>query len=561
MSLTCEPNKPTPSYLVRRLQQIKRDIGLSPIFNVSTKVTPCIENFVSPTYPCDGNMGKPVTGLTVGCPSGYTITSGYSLDLSGLICVSGVTSANTITVNPPLLHNLSEVSSFDITFDFSSGNTMYTGYTGWFCYSVSNTLPATTLYPTCTPYSSITGNSLTRTFTINNDILNSQQLSSVDNEYTVRSWNKFTSKCMTNNLGNTGITIDTSLPYINADNDCYFVTTVNPPTPLFSYIATDIFENITFVNETLSNFLSSDADGSEIVENSNVFQLRNKPVGGQVVISINGITVDKNQYSVDARNKIVTFLDVTLESRDTIQSYYNTSPLTEESFNDLNDVVRLEVFSVTGITTGVTSSSTATTYTNIVNYNVDNNRNEIFLNEKIDPNVDPVMTINGVNVVYNIDFFKSNFVANKLIMGENTIIKAGDVISVYYYYTGHNNAGDLGILKTNKPIIQWFSNQNIIKSAISNGVFTVEIADRNDPTYSNILNENQPDTTLYNNTLSNYNLEMNPITTTSIKNYIYRVKFTKNYVTQIVNNTYQTETYSKSGSFSLNWDFINNTNF
>jgi len=537
MSLTCEPNKPTPSYLVRRLQQIKRDIGLSPIFNVSTKVTPCLENFVSPTYPCDGNMCKPLNGLTTGCPSGYTLTSG------GTVCMSGTTSANTITVIPSCLHNLSEVSSFDITFDFSSGSTMYTGYTGEFCYSVLKKLPAKTIPPVCVPYSGITGNSLTRKFTINNDI------SSVDNEYVVKSWNKFTSKCMTNNLGNTGITIDTS-PYINPDNNCYFVSTVNPPPPKFSYVNEELFENITFVNESLGNF-------SDIVEGSNVFQLRSKPVGNQAVISINGLVVDKTQYTIDSLTRIVTF-NVTLESRDVIQAYYNTSPLTNENFNALDDVVRLEVFSVTGITTGVTSSATATTYTNIVNYNVDNNRDEIFLTEKIDPNVDPVMTINGVNVVYNIDFFKSNFVDNKLIMNENIIIKTGDIIMVYYYYTGHNNAGDLGTLITNKPTIEWSINKNVMKTLLSNGVFTVEVADRDDPTYSNILKTN---TTLYNNTLSNYTLEVGPITTTSVKNYIYRVKFTKNYVTQTVTNTYQTETYSKSGSFSLNWDFINNTNF
>jgi hypothetical protein len=545
MSLTCEPNKPTPSYLVRRLQQIKRDIGLSPIFNVSTKVTPCIENFVSPTYPCDGNVCKAVTGLTIGCPSGYTLTSG------GTVCMSGVTSADTITVNPSCLHNLSEVSSFDITFDFSSGNTMYTGYTGQFCYSVSNTLPAAIILPVCTSYSGITGNSLTRTFTINSDI------SSVDNEYTVRSWNKFTSKCMTNNLGNTGITIDTS-PYINVDNNCYFVTTVNPPAPLLQYINAPLFQNISFVNESLGNLITTNSDGGDIIENSNVFQLRNKPVGGIVVISINGITVDKRQYTVNQTTRVVTFVGVTLESTDVIQAYYNKSPLTDDSLTKLDDVVKLEVFSVTGITTGVTSSATATTYTNIVNYNVDNDRNEIFLTEKMDPNIGPIITINGVNMVYNIDFFRSNFVDNKLIMGENIIIKAGDIISVYYYYTGYNNAGDLGTLRINKPTIQWSTNQNIMKTLLSNGMFTVEIADRNDPTYSNILKTN---TTLYNNTLSNYTLEVGPITTTSVKNYIYRVKFTKNYVTQRAVNSYQTETYSKSGSFSLNWDFINNTNF
>jgi len=69
------------------------------------------------------------------------------------------------------------------------------------------------------------------------------------------------------------------------------------------------------------------------------------------------------------------------------------------------------------------------------------------------------------------------------------------------------------------------------------------------------------DISVYNNGSSTYSLNIGPITTTSVSNYIYRVKFTKGYRTEIVQNTYTTESISTIGSFSLNWAYINNTKY
>jgi hypothetical protein len=535
MSLACEPNKPSPTYLEILTQKTNRDIGLSPVFNVNTEVVTCLENFVNPSYPCGNGMCEPLTGLTIGCPSGYVLTSG------GTICVSGGTTATTITVDPGCLYNLSIIDDFDITFDFSSGSTMYTGYTGEFCYAMVNSLPATPIPSVCTPYSGITGNTITRNFSVNTDI------STVDNTYRVRSWDVFTSKCMTDEFGmtgTTGTTIDNSL-YIDTDNDCYFATVTNPPKPSLDHIPANFFEGIQFINETIN-----------IVENQNQFLLNSKPLGNAIVLTVNGLTVSGEDYTIDTIDtRLITIVTgITMESTDVLSASYNTS-----SSSDISEVnVRLEIFSVTGVTTGVTSSFTATTYENIVNYNSVNNRTEIYLKDKIDQSVQPRLTVNGVTLSYNVDFFKSNIVDNKLILNEGSVIEVGDVISVYYYYSGLNNPGDLGKIRTNTPTIKWSEEQNIMKTILSNGIFTLEVTNRNDPTFSNIL---KTGTTLYNNSVTSYTLDVEPITTTSIKDYIYRIKFVKNFVASNPNNIYTTESYSDTGSFRLDWSYINNTNF
>lgn len=509
MSLACEPNKPTPSYFIRKQQQTNRNLGLSPIFNVNTEVVACVENFVGPEYSCDNGMCKPTTGLTIGG-------------------------------DPPCLYNLNQVDTVSLTFDFTTGNTMYTGYTGEFCYSVLNSLPSTTILPVCLPYGSISGSSITRNFTINSDI------STVDNTYRVRTWNKFTSKCLTDDNGNTGVTVDTS-QYVDIDNDCYFVTVINPPKPILEFQPIDVLNDITFVNDTLSP-----------VEGSNQILLNSNPIGGKIQLTVNGLNISQSDYMMDTTNsRLITLLNGnTFEEFDVVSASYNKS--IGSSPSGVVDNVRLEFITVTGITTGITSSVSATTYENIVNYNDINNRLEVYLIDKIDGGVEPRVTINGVNLTYNVDFFKSNIVQNKLILNENTVIKVGDIISVYYYYSGINNPGDLGVLRSNRPKINWTTQQNVLKTIFSYGQFTVEVADRNDPSFNNILNSG---TTIYNNTTTSYTLNVGPITTQSVKNYIYRVKFVKNFVTNNPLNVYTTETYSDTGSFRLDWSYINNTNF
>lgn len=506
MSLICKPTTiPTPSLTARILQKVYRDNGLSPVYNVNTNVSPCIEDFTSPTYYMSGAT-KPTTGLTVTSEGVY---------------------------------NLNEVDEFDLTFNFT-GSTDYTNYIGKFCYGMIPYLSSNVIEDRCHEYKNITGSSVTNTFNIT-------EVSPIDNCYLIRPWNKFYSKCLTNSRGRTGTTIDTSkFTPIDTSNDNYFVTIVNPPKPTLSFERVSVFADIEFVNETII----------PIEDGSNMFLLSSPALAEKLVLSVNGITVSNYDYTVNGN--LVT-INGPLETSDVIHAYYNKSISTASSAIPVDDIIKLEIFSVTGITTGVTSNFSATTYSNLVNYNDDNDRLEIFLTEKIDPSTQPTLQINGIDVAFNVDFFKSNVVPNKLILNEGIDLEVGDIITVYYYYSGVNNPGDLGILNTNTPNIKWNTFTNILNNIYNTSYadFTVEVAERDDINYNTILNSG---TTIYINSTSEYSLTIEPITTKSIKNYIYRVRFDKYFVDRY-SNTYKTTTYSDNGSFSLNWNYINNINF
>jgi hypothetical protein len=501
MSLACKPKNISPTYEELLTQQTTRNLGLSSVFNVNTYVSPCVEDFTSPTYYLSGAT-KPMTGLTI-------------------------TSDST--------HNMSEVDDFDLIYNFT-GSTDYTGYTGEFCYEVVGVLPANLIADRCTPFSGLTGSTLVTNY-------DNTEVSTVDNEYITKSWVKFNSKCVT------GLTIDTSDYEVDFSVYDYFVTVTNPPKPSLLESSSNVFSDLNFVSEIIPvTFVGM-----------NSFLLNEKPLGSIIILNVNGVNVVKSDYSVDPTTNVVTLLNgITFEIEDVVQVYYNKTNLTNPFDAALNNRIKMDMFLVTGITTGVTSSFSATTYDNFVNYNNTNNRLEVFLTEDIESTVQPIVTINGVNVLFNVDVYKSNVVKNKLIFSDSVSILAGDVISIYYYFSGLQNPGDLGMLKTDSPAISWSSQQNITRNASSSGEFTVEVAEKGDTTFSTIL---YTGSTSYDADVTSYSLSVGPITTTSITNYIYRIKFTKDYVTSIIMNTYQTTNYSDIGSFILDWNYINNTNF
>jgi len=504
MSLACKPNNPTPSYTARIIQETNRNIGLSSVFNVQSTVSPCVEAFSYPTFTMSGAT-KAMTGLTISSDSTY---------------------------------NLSNVDDFDVVFNFT-GNTQYTGYTGQFCHTLNGYLPHITYTTSCVNYSGLTGSSLTKNIVVGNDI------SIDDNEYVLNSWNIFDSKCVS------GLTINTN-DYSITKDDFYLVTIIDPPKPTLGFTNLNTLGDLTFINE----LLSVPSNGT------NQLLLSYSPVAGTILMSVNGIQVSRTDYTINPSTNVISFLNgITLEQIDVVQVYYNKTLSTGDAFNVLGESVNLELVSVTGITSGFTSNFSATTYNNIVNYNDDFDRLELFLQKDIDLSVIPIVSVNGTIFTWNVDVYKSNVVNNKLIFNSGTLISVGDVISVYYYSSQVTGLGDLGRLRTTTPKISWSVPSNVIRDVSvsgNTGLFTVEVVDRSDINYNTILNSG---TTIYNNTTTYYTIDIGPITTTSISNYIYRIKFTKDYTTSIVSNTYQTEIYSDNGSFSLDWGYINNTKF
>lgn len=516
--LPCNNKRPNPTEKEILDQKTNRDIGLSNVYNIYKDVVPCIEDYENPSYSISGACNVFSGDLTA-----YTSTC------------SGTTYS----------HNLSEVDDITLTFDLYGSN-QYTGYTGQFCYKLGTRLePPVNFSSKCYPYSGITGNSIS-------SVLSLSDIPRYDNEFVLETWNIFDSQCVS------GLTINTSnYTYDDNSKNFYMVGYTNPPEPQLSFIG-ETPVDLTFVNEVIQ----------PLVVGGNKFLLNNTVVGNSVIVTVNGVFMNVNDYTVNSSTTPgITTIDFntgyTFNVNDVVQASYNVGGGNAFDEQQAGSYVNLDIFGVTGITSGFTSSATATTYNNIVNENIINNRYEIFLQNNMNSSVNPIVTINGVNLTYNIDVFISNVVSNKLILREGLTVEVGDVISVYYQSNVNNGLGDLGNQLTNTPTVSWSVPLNVLRGipdsvSASTGVFTVEVAEKSDTTYTTVITSG---VTNYNNNTTDYSLQIGPITTTSISDYIYRVKFTKNYYTTIVKNTYTTNSFSDNGSFTLDWNYINNTNF
>lgn len=492
MSLTCKNTTTNPNINDVIDQNLNRDLGLSNIFNVNNTVSMCVENFTSPFYTVSGACcGIPLTATTYN-PSGCT-------------------------------YNLSLVDDIDLTFDFY-GSLQYTGYTGQFCYKLTSEVNTTR--GRCFSYSGITGTTL----------LDTIRLSKFDNEYRLRTWNIFNPMtCYT------GITIDTSqYRPIDLTQDCFLSTIVNPPKPKFTNIKPDVFNDISFVNQSFD----------EIVEGQNQLLLPSIPVNNTAVVSVNGVVLSSFDYTIV--DSLITFT-IPLESTDIVQVYYHKTNFTKPSEIERRDsLVGLEMLVFTGTTSGVTNSND-----NLINWNNIHGRLEMFLTEDILDNIDPTITINGIQLAYNIDVFKSSVVPNKLNFSDTVTLNINDIISVYYLKTNITNVGDLGDVYIDTPIITWYLDSELSKFNTI-GTFYVELAENTDTSYNTIINSGS---TIYKSGQLVYSLSLGPITTTNISNYIYRVRFVKEFTGRILRNTYTTESISDNGTLTMKWNYINSTNF
>ena len=100
MSLICQPNNPKPKYQARIIQQVNRDLGLSPIFNVNTSVGPCLEDFTNPTYYMSGTTLVPTTGLTETSNNVYNVRTNPAETICSLHTeLSGCEDVDTIQVS------------------------------------------------------------------------------------------------------------------------------------------------------------------------------------------------------------------------------------------------------------------------------------------------------------------------------------------------------------------------------------------------------------------------------------------------------------------------------
>jgi hypothetical protein len=188
------------------------------------------------------------------------------------------------------------------------------------------------------------------------------------------------------------------------------------------------------------------------------------------------------------------------------------------------------------------------------NKNTITNNYEIYTTQPIDPNNAIFLTINGVEMVQDRQFYLSTSQQNRIILDKTYAnpINVGDVISILAVSPnlifGNN---DYGSLTKNEFSIQWTIN-NVIPDGIT-GRFLVQVVDKADTDYNTILY--QKTILLQNNDKSNYETT---ITNLALNQYYrFRVLYETTY-TGYLNNKVTTCSFS-DGYFDTKNSYINNT--
>jgi hypothetical protein len=471
---------------------LNRDLGLSNIYNVNTGTNFCFEPFNGPSYNMSGAT-KPITGNTSPCSG--TPTNCYAV------------------------YNLSEVDEVSLNFNFT-GSTDYTGYTGQFCYRLYNRFDFTVNTPTktlnttnpkyinCIDFSAITSSTLSQTISLG-------QIPNTNMDYMLRSYYRFTPKECGDNTIDTWIT-SPQLNNFNLDYDWYFISVNNPPTPVIRTVINDSLDGVRMVQETVI----SRAFG-------NSFNLGQQPIDNKINLYVNGIRLtDSFDYYLDtsqypSTTPIVNITAGNVETEDIITVVYLVGPQSTLTAlgQSRNDFFEIDSFMVTGFTTDITASTV-----NIVNDNTVKSTQEVFLTNDFDTDANIIMSVNGVTLVEDIEYYKSKTTPNKIILNPNfTTIKVGDILSFWYFKIRLEDRNDLGTLDENNVTIRW-SVDRLPQQIYNTGQFLLEVTETSDTTWSSLFYSNTIDYNTNNGVYEDLvqNLGVN-------KDYKFRVTFIKTY--------------------------------
>lgn len=308
----------------------------------------------------------------------------------------------------------------------------------------------------------------------------------------------------------------TTLPYAtyNPSTDSYFVAMYKASTPYFS------LSNGGSDKLGALRVLSFSADGT-----TNVFRIGGD-INGETIVNLNGVTMARNlDYTITAttNNSGFTNTDMTFLSpivTGDIISYAYVSTGASDRFR--NDQIM--------VSSPISSGATDGEGSNDVYFNTTTGKYELYTTLlPVSPN-DIYVTINGVTLANNLDYYQSISNPKRIILEGNVLV--GDVINMYYNSFAEIN-GDI-----------WFSDQpiywNIARPPQAvNGRFIVQVSDT--PTFTNIT---QSATTDYVVGSIDYSADI-VFSGTVGQTYYYRVKNEKSYKT-ICGDTILSEVYSET---------------
>ncbi len=508
---------------------IDRD-GLSNVYNIKNDLNFCNEVFKNPLFTLEG---------TTKATSGYTTTA-----------CSGVTTASTYTTSGcTAVYNLSEVDDFDLTFNIT-GNTEYTGYTGNFCYhtfDIQDFIGSEGIVhgqksklSNCTPYYKITGHSL-------NETIVQGDLPQKDAQYILKDFNLFrTQNCDdkfeidTFNL--TSQTVDDMF-----SEGWYFITVVNPSNP--------------FMNTNIDNSpLGSASLRTEVVDlaegQTTIFQINGTPLNNRFIVNVNGVQITEglDYITIPAYVGMFEIVNGELEPfLDTVTvSYINNTANGDDIFNLNEDYLQKDSFIVTGITNDITTSASTRPS---INYNPSRERQEILLSSPLKPLADIILTVNGIRLTKNIEYYYSSSDSRKLIMDPKYPINVRDTITAFYLTDDSADMMDLGFYRSLKPTINWGVPEDYVQYRSEDGNFILQITTHDDINFESVIQSHEVE---FNQNNRVYSLTLDEMPKDLGKKFLVRVFFFKKF-NILFNNVITTRAVSDTASFGINLEYGKNS--
>ena len=517
-------------------QNFLRDNGLSSVSNIQTDVKFCKEIFLSPEYY--------VTNAV-------KLVSGYTTTMSG--CTTGSTNLDGI-------YNLSYTGDINVNF-IITGNTGFTLYNGSFCiktFTKENFRPLISngilsdknqFLSDCFPFSSITSTTLTKTYA-------EGILPKTWGEYLIRPYYLFESKeC------NPGINFNSwiSTPQNNSFNnvtDFYFMTVVNPPTPVLNPPeGTNNVGNFNLITDKLYVDGYSSPRGSQSINGElNYFLLTTIPSNGQIMLILNGIqlTQDYDFRLVNQGYGVPPVVEIlngnTVKTTDWLLATYIAS-IPQQASTSVFGSYFIDSILVSNFT-NTSTNSYRIPGDNSLNYNPITLNYEFFTTLPIDPTYALVVTVNGLKLAEEFQYFKSTSFDGKIIFNKSVNFNIGDVISVLAVSKSNtfNGTNNYGSLKTNQFKVQWTVPTTFTNNSVTSR-FIIQA-------YNNVTNilSNQvfvdyvDGQSSYETTLTNLSININ---------FRFKVTLESTY-TGYLNNKVVTCSYAE-GYFDTTGAYINNT--
>ncbi len=320
------------------------------------------------------------------------------------------------------------------------------------------------------------------------------------------------------------------------DRDSYFVAFTSADTPQLS--VGDTSSELTKSSILLSQSIL--LNGTE-----STFILPSSALGGSHMVALNGLTLAEDydygltanqggnippntynplSYTASSSNFFKTTETVKLKlSGDTISG----DMLTYVYVNSTDDSTFR--YDTIDIDSAITSGTTNNQGSNDVYYNTTEGKYEIYTSlVTVEPN-DMIVTLNGINLANNIDYYQSITNPKRIILEGNLAVN--DLINIYYM----TNVSVQGDVRTSTLKFSW-SIENVPQT--TNGLFTVEIA--SDNMFSTIVQTGTREYIIGN---ISYGLEL-PIDGEVGDVLYYRIKNDKNYINlcgSVINTTAYSE--------------------